>query len=78
MWSQNQNFEDPHGCLGGKYKPFGKISFLAWKKPFRARIEKKLKIHFFTFLNKDWNTPQKNLVKKLYMTLWENCFRVKF
>ena len=25
-WWQNPNIKDPHGCLGGKYKPFGKIN----------------------------------------------------
>ena len=54
MWCQNQNSGDPHGCLVGKYKPFGKkISFLAWTKknpePFRARFENEMENPFFDF-----------------------------
>ena len=58
MWFQNQNLGDLHGCLVGKYKPFGKkISFLALKKkpePFRARFENP----FWTLLNIGRNAPK--------------------
>ena len=41
MWCPNQNFGDPHGCLVGKYKPFGKkMSFLAWLYNYIALYEK--------------------------------------
>ena len=54
-WWQNPNIGDPHGCLGGKYKPFGKqISFLAWRRkkpePFRARFENTMGNPFFDFV----------------------------
>ena len=54
MWCQNLKFGDPHGCLVGKYKQFGKqISFLAWKKnpePFRARYLNAMGNPFFDFV----------------------------
>ena len=47
MLCQNQNIGDPHGCLEGKYKPFGKKSFLAVKEktePFRANRDADVKL----------------------------------
>ena len=64
-WWQNPNFGDPHGCLVGKYKPFGKkISFLAWKKPlepFRARFENTMGNPFFDFVKYRPKRSKKNL-----------------
>ena len=83
MWCQNRNFGDPHSCLVGKYKPFGKKnSFLVWKKPFNPSAQDlkiQWEIHILIFLNIDRNAlPKKNVVKKLYKTLKENCFWIWF
>ena len=82
MWFQNQNFGYPHGCLVGKYKPFGKkISFLAWKKTLNTSAQDlkiQWEINFLTFKNTDRNAPNKIFWIEIWTFSFKICFRNQF
>ena len=55
-WWQNPYFGDPNGCLGGKYKQFGKKlpSYVEEEKkpnPSAQDLKIQWEIHFLTLLN---------------------------
>ena len=81
-WWQNPNNGDPHGCLRGKYKPFGKKNLLPSLKkeeePFYARFENTIGNPFLTLLNIGRNAPS-FLKNNNYIVLYgKTAFRFDF